>query len=147
MVKSNCNKAHVLVSGSGPQYGGAAGQDRPVPRLPAEGGCPRFLPILAQRSTICGIDLCPARHPPQRLLQVTRNLEKVINEICNRTGRQRVPLSWPITENVLCCCMKIIDTIEWKPDPCSLLTAKKEKKVRGLSVSQFVHLLIYRFWF
>ena len=42
----------------------------PVPRLPVVGGCPRFLAILA----ICGIDLCLARHPPQRLLQVTRNL-------------------------------------------------------------------------
>ena len=79
-----------------------------VPRLPAVGGCPRFLAVLAQRSAICGTDLCPARHPP---LQVTRNLQKMIDEICNRTGRQRVPLSWPVTENVLCCCVKIIDAM------------------------------------
>ena len=69
----------------------------PVPRLSAVGGSsPHFLAILAQRSTINGTDLCPARHPPQRLQQVTRNLQKVIDEICNRTGRQRVLLSWPI---------------------------------------------------
>ena len=28
MVKSNCSKAHIFVSGSGPHYEGAAGQDR-----------------------------------------------------------------------------------------------------------------------
>ena len=28
MVKSNCSKAHVFVSGSGPQYEGAAAPDR-----------------------------------------------------------------------------------------------------------------------
>ena len=77
----------------------------------AMGGCPRFLAILAECSAICGTDLCPARHPPQRLLQVTRNLQKAIDEICNRTGRQRVPLSWPVTENVLCCCMKFVDAM------------------------------------
>ena len=66
---------------------------RPVLGLPAVNGCPRFLAVLAQRSVIYGTDLCLARHPPQRLLQVTRNLQKVIDEICNRTGRQRVPLS------------------------------------------------------
>ena len=82
---------------------------RPMPRLPAVNGCPRFLAIPAQRSAICGTDLCPARHPPQRLLQVTRNLQKAIDEICNRTGRQRVPLSWPVTENVPCYCMKTVD--------------------------------------
>ena len=84
---------------------------RPMPRLSAVSGCPHFLAILAQRSAICGTDLCPACHPPQRLLQVTRNLQKMIDEICNRTGRQRVPLSWPVTENVLCYCMKIIDVM------------------------------------
>ena len=62
---------------------------RPMPRLPAVSGCPRFLAILAQRSAIWGIDLCPARHPPQRLLQVRRNLRKMIdggNE-CRCRGR------------------------------------------------------------
>ena len=70
------------------------------------GGCPRFLAVLAQRSAICGIDLCPARYPP---LQVTSNLQKMIDEICNRTGRQRVPLVWPVTKNIFCYCMNIID--------------------------------------
>ena len=54
----------------------------------AVGGCPRFLAILAQRSAICGTDLCPVRHPPQRLLQVTKNLQKIIDETCNRTGSE-----------------------------------------------------------
>ena len=74
------------------------------------GGCPCFLAILAQRSTINGTDLGPARHPRQRLLLVTNNLQKVIDEIYNRTERQ-VPLSWPITKNVLYCYMKFIHAI------------------------------------
>ena len=35
MVKSNCSKAHVFISGLGPQYEGAAAQDR---RIWVDGG-------------------------------------------------------------------------------------------------------------
>ena len=81
----------------------------PVLRVLAVGDCPRFLAVL-QRFAISGTDLCFIRYPPQRLLQVIRNLQKVIDEICNRTGRQRAPLSW-VTENVLYCRMKIVDVM------------------------------------
>ena len=74
----------------------------------AVGGCPGFLAVLAQRSAFGGNDL---------------NLQKVIDEICNRTGRQRVPLSWSVIENVLCHCVKIVDAMNgsqihvpyWRP--------------------------------
>ena len=108
----------------------------------------RFLPVLAQRSAICGIDLCPARHPPQRLLQVTRNLLKVIDEVCNRTGRQRVPLSWPVTENVLCCCMKIIDAMNGRQTHVPYWRPRRKKRS---VVCRFLSLFIcwsigFEFW-
>ena len=41
--------------------------------------------------------------------------------------------------------MKIIDAMNGRQTYVPYMTAKKPKKVGGLSVCQFVHLLIYRF--
>ena len=54
-----------------------------APRLPAMGGYPCFLPMFAQCSTIRSTNLCPIRYPP---LQITKNLQKIIDKIYNRIG-------------------------------------------------------------
>ena len=77
-----------------------------LPLMPAVGGAPRMLSVLQGRSALCGCDGLPTRHPPQLLLQTTRDLQKQVRKL-----DAGVTLTWPITENILCCAMKVIDRI------------------------------------
>eukprot|EP00435_Cladocopium_sp_Y103_P057817 s247_g20.t1 len=77
-----------------------------VPLMPTVGGAPRMLSVLQGRSALCGSDGLPTRHPPQLLLQTTRDLQKQVRKL-----DATIVLTWPITENVLCCAMKVLDRI------------------------------------
>ena len=77
-----------------------------VPLIPTIGGTPRLLSVLQCRSALCGSDGLPTKHPPQLLLQTMRDLQKQLRKLDSD-----VLLTWPMTENLLCCTMKILDRI------------------------------------
>ena len=74
--------------------------------MPVVGGAPRMLSVLQGRSALYGCDGLPTRHPSELLLQTTRDLQKQVRKL-----DAGVPLTWPITENILCCAMKVLDRI------------------------------------